>query len=67
MVLTAAAAWVGGSGMRALVQRVSRASVSVDGEFVATIGPGLLVLLGVRVDDTEADVDWLADEVRARV
>jgi D-tyrosyl-tRNA(Tyr) deacylase len=53
--------------MRALAQRVSHASVSVDGELVATIGPGLLVLLGVRVEDTEADVDWLADEVRARV
>ncbi|MGO9903946.1 MAG: D-aminoacyl-tRNA deacylase [Solirubrobacteraceae bacterium] len=51
--------------MRALVQRVSRASVSVDGEIVASIGPGLLVLLGVRVDDSEAQADWLADKVRA--
>jgi D-tyrosyl-tRNA(Tyr) deacylase len=53
--------------MRALAQRVSRASVSVDGELVATIGPDLLVLLGVRVEDTRQTVDWLADKVRARV
>jgi D-aminoacyl-tRNA deacylase len=39
--------------------------VSVDGEVVAAIGPGLLVLLGVGVDDTEHDSDWLADKVRA--
>jgi D-tyrosyl-tRNA(Tyr) deacylase len=51
--------------MRALVQRVTRASVSVDGELVAAIGPGLLVLLGVAVDDGEHDADWLADKVRA--
>jgi D-aminoacyl-tRNA deacylase len=57
----------GGAGrlMRALVQRVSSASVAVGGERVATIGPGLLVLLGVHVDDDEADADWLADKVRA--
>ena len=51
--------------MRALVQRVSRASVSVDGRAVSAIGPGLLVLLGVRREDTERDADWLADKVRA--
>ena len=51
--------------MRALVQRVSRASVSVAGEVVSSIGPGLLVLLGVGVDDGEGDADWLADKVRA--
>ena len=51
--------------MRALVQRVGRASVSVEGDEVAAIGPGLLVLLGVRHDDTEADADRLADKVRA--
>jgi D-tyrosyl-tRNA(Tyr) deacylase len=39
--------------------------VSVDGEVVSSIGPGLLVLLGVHVDDTEAQADWLADKVRA--
>jgi D-tyrosyl-tRNA(Tyr) deacylase len=51
--------------MRALVQRVSSASVAVDGERVAAIGPGLLVLLGVRVGDTGPDADWLAEKVRA--
>ena len=51
--------------MRALVQRVSRASVGVDGEIVSAIGPGLLVQLGVATDDTEEDADWLADKVRA--
>jgi D-tyrosyl-tRNA(Tyr) deacylase len=51
--------------LRALVQRVSRASVSVDGSVVSAIGPGLLVLLGVGREDSEADADWLADKVRA--
>jgi D-tyrosyl-tRNA(Tyr) deacylase len=51
--------------MRALVQRVERAAVSVDGDRVAEIGPGLLIFLGVGVDDVEADADRLADEVRA--
>ena len=50
--------------MRALVQRVSRASVSVDGETVAAIGPGLLVLLGVRAGDMPEDADSLATKVR---
>ena len=51
--------------MRALVQRVSRASVRVDGELTGSIGCGLLVLLGVRGGDTERDADWLADKIRA--
>ena len=51
--------------MRALVQRVSSASVTVAGERVAAIGPGLLVLLGVTHDDDEAKADRLADKVRA--
>jgi D-aminoacyl-tRNA deacylase len=51
--------------MRALVQRVSRASVDADGRRVAEIGPGLLVLLGVTHDDSAADADRLADKVRA--
>ncbi len=49
--------------MRALVQRVSRASVSVDGQQLAAIGPGMLVLLGVSRDDTAADAEWLAAKV----
>jgi len=51
--------------MRALVQRVSLASVSVGGERVARIGPGLLVLLGVTHDDGLEDADRLAAKVRA--
>ena len=51
--------------MRALVQRVSQAAVDVEGERVAQIGPGLLVLLGVSVDDGEEQADRLADKVRA--
>ena len=49
--------------MRALVQRVTRAAVSVDGAEIAAIGPGLLVLLGVGQGDGEDDVDRLADKV----
>jgi D-tyrosyl-tRNA(Tyr) deacylase len=50
--------------VRAVVQRVSRASVSVEGELVASIGTGLLVLLGIAHADSERDGDWLADKVR---
>jgi D-tyrosyl-tRNA(Tyr) deacylase len=48
--------------MRAVIQRVSRASVKVDGETVGEIGRGLLVLLGVSVEDTEQDADFLAEK-----
>ena len=51
--------------MRALVQRVSSASVTVAGERVAAIGPGLLVLLGVTHADGDGTADRLADKVRA--
>ena len=51
--------------MRALVQRVSRASVRVDGELVSAIGPGLLVLLGITHEDRPEHADRLADKVRA--
>jgi D-tyrosyl-tRNA(Tyr) deacylase len=49
--------------MRALIQRVSRASVSVAGDEVGAIGHGLLVLLGVEVGDSAADVEWLCGKV----
>jgi D-aminoacyl-tRNA deacylase len=51
--------------MRALVQRVTRASVTVDGERVAEIGRGMLVLLGVRATDTEDDADRIARKLKA--
>ena len=49
--------------MRAVVQRVSRASVTVEGRVIGEIGPGLLVLLGVSSDDAEADADYLAEKI----
>jgi D-tyrosyl-tRNA(Tyr) deacylase len=49
--------------MRALIQRVSSASVSVDGELVGSIGPGLVVLLGVGEVDGPEHADRLADKV----
>jgi D-tyrosyl-tRNA(Tyr) deacylase len=51
--------------MRALVQRVARAAVTVDGAVTGSIGPGLLVLVGVTHDDTPEVCDRLADKVRA--
>jgi D-tyrosyl-tRNA(Tyr) deacylase len=51
--------------MRALVQRVSRAAVTVDGEPVSEIGPGMLVLLGVRRGDGEAEADWIVRKLLA--
>jgi D-tyrosyl-tRNA(Tyr) deacylase len=50
--------------MRALVQRVTSASVTVDHRLVTEIGPGLLVLLGITQSDTDADADRLAQKVR---
>jgi D-tyrosyl-tRNA(Tyr) deacylase len=51
--------------MRALLQRVKSASVRVDGEVIAEIGPGLLVLLGVAVGDGGGAARWLADKIAA--
>jgi D-aminoacyl-tRNA deacylase len=51
--------------VRALVQRVSQASVTVDGNEVARIGPGLLVLLGIRRGDGEAEADRVASKLLA--
>lgn len=49
--------------MRALIQRVSSASVRIDGQLHASIGPGLLVLLGVSTTDTAADTAWLVPKL----
>lgn len=49
--------------MRAVAQRVLRASVKVEGELIGEIGHGLLVLLGVAQDDTETDADYLAEKI----
>ena len=49
--------------MRAVVQRVSGASVTVEGKIVGTIGRGVLALVGVRQDDTESDSEYIADKI----
>jgi D-tyrosyl-tRNA(Tyr) deacylase len=49
--------------MRAVVQRVSQASVSVDGEITGQIGRGVVVLVGVTHGDTEEQADWLAQKI----
>ena len=49
--------------MRAVIQRVSKASVTVDGEVISRIGTGLLVLLGVEDADTPEDADWLVRKI----
>jgi len=51
--------------MRAVLQRVSRAGVSVNSGPRVEIGPGLLVLLGIRKGDTEEEVDWLVKKILA--
>lgn len=49
--------------MRIVIQRVSRASVSIGSNVKSQIGKGLLILVGVEESDTQADVDWLAHKV----
>jgi D-aminoacyl-tRNA deacylase len=49
--------------MRAVVQRVTRATVEVDGETVAAIGPGILLYAAFRPDDAAVDLAWMADKV----
>ena len=49
--------------MRAVIQRVTSASVTIDGQKKSAIGPGLLILLGVENADTQEDVEWLVKKV----
>ncbi len=49
--------------MRIVIQRVSRASVTINGKIKSSIGPGLLILQGVGENDTREDADWLARKV----
>ncbi len=49
--------------MKAVIQRVTRASVEVDGDIVGRIDAGLLVLLGVAKEDSEADAEFMADKL----
>ncbi|HEX9826189.1 MAG TPA: D-aminoacyl-tRNA deacylase, partial [Flavobacteriaceae bacterium] len=46
--------------MKAVIQRVSKANVVIEGEQVASIGNGVLVLLGIVDEDTKADISWLS-------
>ena len=48
--------------MRCVVQRVTSSSVSVDGKTVGAIGPGLMVLIGISADDTDADLKYMAEK-----
>lgn len=49
--------------MRAVIQRVSEASVTIDGDKVANITTGLLILIGIEPADTQDDIDWLAAKI----
>ncbi len=49
--------------MRIVIQRVSRASVSISGNVKSSIGQGLLILVGIEPSDTQEDADWLAKKV----
>ena len=49
--------------MRAVIQRVASASVTIDGEVKSAIGPGLLILLGVGHEDAQEDLDWLVKKI----
>jgi D-tyrosyl-tRNA(Tyr) deacylase len=54
--------------MRAVIQRVARASVTIGGQVKAAIGPGLLVLLGIEESDSQEDIQWLSGKiVRLRI
>ena len=49
--------------MRLILQRVTKASVTIDGIVKSTIGPGLLILLGIEEADTDEDVEWLSSKI----
>lgn len=49
--------------MRVVIQRVSEASVTIDGQVKSSIGPGLLILLGIEDADTEEDIAWLCNKI----
>lgn len=49
--------------MRAVIQRVSRASVTVEGKIISSIGQGLLILLGIENVDNQEDIDWLSRKI----
>lgn len=55
--------WEEGGAMRAVIQRVSTASVTIHGDMKSAIGPGFMVLLGIEVEDDKEDAEWLAKKI----
>ena len=49
--------------MRTVIQRVSKASVTVDGKVISSIDTGILILLGIANEDTQEDIDWLTKKI----
>jgi D-tyrosyl-tRNA(Tyr) deacylase len=49
--------------MRAVIQRVSESSVTIEGEVVGSIGIGFMILLGIEVEDSEDDIEWLVQKI----
>ncbi|MGO4920605.1 D-aminoacyl-tRNA deacylase [Maribacter spongiicola] len=49
--------------MRAVIQRVSKASVTVDGKQISAIEGGVLILIGIENEDTQEDIDWLTNKI----
>ncbi|UCG27531.1 MAG: D-tyrosyl-tRNA(Tyr) deacylase [Bacteroidales bacterium] len=49
--------------MRAVIQRVTEASVRIDGQLISEIGPGFMILVGIEIRDTLDDVDWLCKKI----
>ncbi|TNF39515.1 MAG: D-tyrosyl-tRNA(Tyr) deacylase [Bacteroidetes bacterium] len=49
--------------MRVVIQRVSKASVTVEGEIISEIGKGMLILVGIEDSDKQEDIDWLANKI----
>jgi len=49
--------------MKVIIQRVARASVTIEGQLFSSIGKGMLVLVGIQADDTDEDINWLASKI----
>lgn len=49
--------------MKIVIQRVLEASVSISGEIRSSIGPGMMILVGIQADDTDEDIDWLTGKI----
>ena len=56
-----------GNNMRCVIQRVTSASVAIDGEVVGKCGMGYMILIGVSVDDTEKDLQYMATKIPTQI